>query len=369
MSPKVLIYEGMDGHGECLSSYYYFFKKLGYEVEFALKERIVKEKPLWMIDDAKIYSIVKRIDKSQHLDEIKSKIPRLFSYDFYFIATMNKHTHRFAEFLSKNKVSSNRILFQDHLNYKYYLDQTGRDMKLSKNGFTLGMVDHQILPQLSPIKSIQSFEHKKATKDFDKNLNIFIGGLSHIHFKNFEKFVQVTEELNEEGYNIKINVTGIRELGNYILPDSKCINYLGRIGFEDMSKQYLTNDLLFVLFDTEPLMCPEDHQTFLDGRVSGSRNMSIMYKIPLVVQKQFQLAWGMNDSNSISYVGHDYKKVLLDLFKVKKEQYNLIMDNLHKKEKEELDLGLNNLKNKIESLKSIPEIKASNKKHKINKYF
>lgn len=369
MAPKVLIYEGMDGHGECLSSYYYFFKKLGYEVEFALKERIVKEKPLWMINNAKVYSIIKRIDKPQHLDEIKKKIPGLFSYDFYFIATMNKHTHRFAEFLNKNKVSSNKILFQDHLNYKYYLDQTGRDMKLSKNGFTLGMVDHNILPQLSPIKSIPNFEHKKITQNFDKSLNIFIGGLSHIHFKNFEKFIQATEELNEEGYDIKINVTGIRELGDYVLPNSKCINYLGRIGFKDMSEQYLVNDLLFVLFDINPLMCPVDHQTFLDGRVSGSRNMSIMYKIPLVAQQQFLSAWGLDDSNSISYVGHDYKKVLLDLFQIKKEQYNMIIDNLHKKEKEEIALGLDNLKNKIDSVKSVQEVKISNKKHKMSKYF
>ena len=47
-----------------------------------------------------------------------------------------------------------------------------------------------------------------------------------------------------------------------------------------MAQQYLLNDYLFVLFDTKPFMCLEDHKTFLDGRVSGSRNMSIIYKIP-----------------------------------------------------------------------------------------
>ena len=363
--PKVLIYEGVNGHGECLPSYYYYFKELGYEVDFAIKNKIVDEKALWMLDNPTIYSIVEAVHKSQHVIELEKKVPNLFKYDLYFISTLNKDCYKTVQFLYRNGISRNKILFQDHLNYKYFLEQSGKDILLGKNGFTLGMADQHILSQLSPIKSINNFRHKNLTKNFEKDLNIFIGGLSHIHFKNFEKFIKAVEELNNEGYNIKINVTGIRELGDYILPESSCINYLGRIDFKSMANQYIINDFLFVLFDTKALMCLKDHQTFLDGRVSGSKNMSIIYKIPLVVQKPFQLAWGLDDNNSISYNGNDYKEVLLDLFKIKMDRYNNIIENLKIKEKQEFELGLNNLKNKIDNLnKSI--IKKVTKK---NKYF
>lgn len=347
MKPKVLIYEGMDGHGECLPSYYYYFKELGYDVEFALKIRVAKEKPLWMIDHPKVYISEKSAVKPEHLTELQRKIPNIFGYDLYFIATLNKASYAFVKMLYANGVRNNRILYQCHLNYDYYLKQSHNDLYLAKNGFVLGIDDQKTLPQLSPIRSIPNCEHARLTQDFDKKLNIFIGGLSHIHFKNFEKLVKDTESLNKEGYNIKLNVTGIRELGNYVLPNSSCVNYLGRIDFKDMADHYIKNDYLLVLFDEKPFMCLEDHMSFLHGRVSGSKNMSLIYKIPLVVQKAFQTSWKMDDTNSISFEGHDYRQVLLQLFDIKAEQYNSIIDGLRIQEHIEAKLSLNNLKEKI----------------------
>lgn len=354
MGKKVLIYEGASGHGECLSSYYAFFKKLGYDVDFVIRDVVENEKPLWMIEENVTTYIIKNPSScysaqiKKHMDEIKSKVPNLFSYDFYFISTLNQPEYFFVCLLCKNGVDKQRILHQNHLDYMKFLKDTHNDITLGQNGFTLGTVNG-FFPQLSPSVNISKINHQK--RKIDKNeMTIFISGLARIHFKNFELLVDSVEKLNSEGMNININITGVREQRGYELPKSKYINYLGRIDFKNMAKHYCEDDFLLVLFDENALVMQKEHDTFLNGRVSGSRNMSIMYKIPLVVQKPFQLSWGLDDNNSISFLGHDYEKVLLKLFSIKKEQYNNIIESLEKKEKEEFDFCVENLKTKIASL-------------------
>lgn len=356
MNKKVLIYEGMPGHGECLSSYYAYFKELGYDIDFVIRENVANEKPLWMLNDVKIYSITSTSNARYarmlpHLNEIKQKVPDLFEYDLYFIGTFNQDGYNFVRFLSEHGIGKNKILFQHHLNYKTFLKQSMNDITLGQNGFTLGMADHDHFPQLAASINITKKSHKKQNKNLNK-ITIFFAGLSHIHFKNFELFVKAVDELNRDGKDIKVNVCGIREQKNYVLPVSPNINYLGRISFEESIEHYCNDDFIFVLFDEKALDCLDEHHMFLDGRISGSRNMSIMYKIPLVVQKPYQQSWGFDDTNSIGYEGHDYKKVLLDLCDVNKIKYNSIIDNLCIKEKEEFKLCVNNLKNKIEFLKT-----------------
>ncbi len=358
MGKKVLIYEGMPGHGECLSSYYAYFRELGYDVDLVLRDNVAKEKPLWMIKEpVTIYPIITASSANPefmkyHLDEIRRNVPGIFNYDIYFIGTFNHDGYLFVKFLHENGIGKNKILHQNHVNYTTFLSQTRSDTTLGLNGFTLGMANNDKLLQLPASINRTGKNHSLLDVDFsDKGqLNIFFSGLSHIHFMNFELFVKAVDELNKEGKNIKVNVCGIREQGKHIMPKSNNVKYLGRISFEDMTNEFSLNDFLFVLFDEKALKCVDEHKMFLDGRISGSRNMSIMYKIPLVVQKPYQKAWGFNDDNSISFEGRDYKKVLSDLYNMKKEDYNNIVEALQNKEKEEFELGLKNLKSRIKGL-------------------
>lgn len=351
---KVLIYEGMFWHGECIPSYCAYFKELGYDVTVVVCEKHINEQALWMLKDSgvSIYTFKtqiskKPIDLKKHLTEIK--VPDLLHFDLYFVCTMLSNTYEFIKYLYRKGIKRSQILHQNHRNYQYFLKCTNSDKSLGQNGFILGFDKN--LAQLSPIKNLTGDNHLCLENDLEK-ITLFIGGLSHIHFKNFEKLVKAVEKLNSEKERFQINVTGIRELGNYKLPESKYVRYLGRLNFKDLAYQYIVNDYCFVLFDEKALSYVKDHLMFLDGRVSGSRNMSIMYKIPLVVQKPFQISWGLNDNNSISYTGNDYEKVLLDLLNIKKEKYNSIINNLKTKEQEEFNFCLNNLKSKIEKTRT-----------------
>lgn len=373
---QVLIYEGLNYHSECLSSYYAYFKELGYEIDIVMGENRSKEKPFWMIKELNLYTLKNLASTNSsllnaHINELKEKIPNLFKYDVYFISTLIPSTYAFIKFLLRNGIKRSQILFQSHRNYKTFLHFTKNDSALATNGFTLSIASEKF-PQLPPIKNCTKLEHPLLNKNLD-TLNIFIGGLSHIHFKNFEALVKAAEELNRIGKVIKIKVTGIREQKDYILPKSDCVEYLGRLNFEEMAQQYIVNDYCFVLFDEKALEHMIDHRVFLRGRISGSRNMSIMYKIPLVVQEPYQKAWGLDDTNSIAYSGHDYKTILLNLFNIDKEYYNKIIKNLQIKEKEEFELGITNLKNKLSFIKTLPALSytqksSSSKLRKIDKY-
>ena len=137
------------------------------------------------------------------------------------------------------------------------------------------------------------------------------------------------------------------------------MNYCGRVNFEELTNLYVSNDFLMTFFDKNNTKFKEDHHSFLKGRVSGSRNMSIIYGIPLLVQEPYQKAWNLNDNDSISYKNTDYESLLLSLFNIKPEYYNDIIDNLLNIQKQEVDLCIKNLKNKIEFFEyknSLPDL-------------
>lgn len=357
MARTVLIYECAGGHGECLPSYYEYFKELNFEIDFILDKKVFEDKPLWMLNNLNIFKInTPAIENDKHIKEVSLIGNKLFSYDFYFVATLNKHTYPFVEYLLKNGISYTQILFQNHLNTDYFLKNTNNNTKLLKSGFVL--TQSPDFPSLPPIKNNCNKFKNKIKKSFD-NLNILITGLDKIHFEYFEKFVKVVDKLNKENKSIKVNVTGIRRRGNYNLPKSENVNYCGRVNFEELTNLYVSNDFLMTFFDKNNTKFKEDHHSFLKGRVSGSRNMSIIYGIPLLVQEPYQKAWNLDNNNSIPYENTDYESLLLSLFNIKPEYYNNIIDNLLDIQKQEVDLCIKNLKSKIEFFEyknSLPDL-------------
>lgn len=355
MKPRVLIYEGFDGHGECLPPYYNYFKELGFEVDFVIKDRNYKEEALWMLpSDTNIYiinsEIVQKIHiNTIHLKEVVKKVPKLFDYDFYFIATMNRRTFSFIKFLLNNGINRNQIMYLVHVDYAYYMAHTENNTSLLNGGFVIGFDEK--FPRFPAVKNLTNCNKKYNITLKQDELKIFVSGLDHIHFANFEKFVKVAEEFNKKGKNIKINVTGVRRKEDYVLPESECVNYLGRLNFKDMSKEYMNNDYIMVFFDKDSDTYLEDHRAFLRGRVSGSRNMSIMYQVPLLVQDPFQKSWGLDDTNSISYKGNEYKELIQRLLDLKKEEYEKIINNLGEMQEKEVELGTRNLLDKVNFLK------------------
>lgn len=359
--PKVLIYEGFSWHGECIPSYYQYFKELGYDIDIVFCYK-ASETPLWMLKDVHVIQIQNMVSDNtvafnNHIKELKTKVPNLFNYDLYFICTMNVVSYKFVDFLYKHDHTfRNKIVHQNHINYDFYRKWIPSRL-FDDNGLTLGL-NNEKFSQLAPIKNLENKEHNKIETDFSQHkiITLFVSGLTPLHFKNFEELVRAVDKLNDDGYTFRINITGIKQQGKFILPQSENVKYLGWLDFKELADQYTNNDFLFVLFDECPLSKNNEYKDFLQGRVSGSRNMSIIYKIPLVVQEPFQQAWGLNDSNSISYHGHDYEQILLQLSQIKKDHYNNIVKNLKLKEQEEFRLGLDNLKHKINIVNNLPII-------------
>lgn len=349
MSKKVLIYECAGGHGECLPSYYSYFTRLGYEVSFIIDRKVCEDKPLWMLQNPKISVInTPAMEHKKHINEVMH-LGDIFNYDFYFIATLNKHTYPFIQYLQQHNIDNTKILFQNHLNTQYFLENTNNNTALLENGFVLThSPDFSSLP---PIANNSGLIKQKIKTNFDK-INILVTGLDKIHFTYFDRFMKIVDKLNEKGYDIKVKLTGIRRRGTYKIPVSANLEYCGRVNFEELTKLYINNDFLMTFFDKNAEQYKEEHHSFLKGRTSGSRNMSIIYGIPMLVQKAYQESWGMDDTNSIHYNNTEYESLLLSLFKMLPYQYNSIMQKLSEIQNKEIDLCLFNLNNKIEYMLS-----------------
>jgi len=346
-SKSVLIYEGMEWHGECLPSYYSYFKKLGYDADFIITRKSLNDKPLYSIKNPNILSVVQASakDSDKHIKEISYIGSKLFRYDFYFIATLNEFTYLFIKYLLDHGIKYEQILVQNHRNKMTFLKYTKNDYKLLNNGFSLAKTnDFAFLP---PIYNNTKQTRQKIKKYFDK-INILITGLDKIHFPYFSEFIKVVDELNNDGLEIKVNVTGVRRCGEYKLPLSKNLKYLGRVSFEELENLYITNDFLMTFFNSEDIKHKNDHLEFLNGRISGSCNMSIMYGIPLLLQEPYQKSWGLDDSNSIHYKSTEYKELLMSLFTLSPEKYNNIIENLLALQNKEIDQCVESIKEKTD---------------------
>ena len=342
---RVLIYECAGGHGECLPPYYAYFEDLGYDVTLIIDRKVDEDKPLWMFNNPKVHVInTPAIKHLEHIREVSKLGSNVFKYDLYFIATLNKHTYPFIQYLLKNRVESNKILFQNHLNTQYFLEQSGGNIGMIPNGFVL--THSPDFPSLPPIRNTTGLT-KQPIKDYFDKLNILITGLDKIHFAYFDKFIQTVDKLNEIGYDIKVKVTGIRRRGDYVLPESKNLTYCGRVNFEELTNLYVSNDFLMTFFDVDAVEFKSEHHSFLKGRTSGSRNQSVIYGIPLIVQKPFQSGWDLNDTNSVSYEGTDYKTLLISLFNMTPMRYNSIIKHLLELQYEENAICFYNLRKKI----------------------
>lgn len=348
MKKTVLIYECAGGHGECLPSYYYYFNKLGFDVSFILDKKVADDKPLWMLNKINTKVIITPAhDIEKHIKEVSYIGNTLFRYDFYFIATLNKYTYPFVQYLLANGIKKYQIMFQNHLNKEYFLKNSNNAIDLIKNGFVL--TQSEDFPSLPPIKNISNMTTRAKISSFDK-LSILITGLDKIHFSYFEKFIKVVDKLNANGKDIKVKVTGIRRRGGYVLPKSENLTYCGRVDFEELTRLYVTNDFLMTFFDSNAQEYKSEHDSFLKGRTSGSRNSSVIFGIPLLVQKPYQISWKMDESNSISYQNTNYEQLLLSLFDIEPQKYNDIIKNLAELQNIESNLCIQNLKNKINCL-------------------
>lgn len=340
---KALVFDLVYGHGECLSSYIYYFEQLGYEVDVCARESVLNENPLCLLKSNHIvYSMKDKVDPFNEL----IKLVDMSQYELIFFSTFNHETYSVSMKLA-HKFPELIVLYQEHSNIKHFLRESGNDSNIVKNSFCLGSVKE--FPQVSPV---YFGDVKKSEKNKDK-LVLFISGLDKIHKDAYENFVKVIDGLVEEGYNILVNVCGVR--GNWNTTTSKNINILGRISFEELYSYYINSDFLIVLFDEYATNFPDIQTEFLSGRTSGSRQCSIGFNIPLILQKGYQKSWGFSNSNSISFEKKNIKKAIIAAYNIKEEKYNGMVKSLIDLRKKYTDLAISNISNKMEDIHSRPE--------------
>lgn len=340
---KVLIYDCVYGHGECLTSYIYYFQKLGYTVDVCARESVLNENPLSLIDtkEINIFSMTDKVDGFQEL----SRLVDLSEYDIIFFATFNREEYMISVKVA-NKFPDIIILYQEHSHIQHFLKEAGNDDRIIKNAFCLGDIEE--LPQVSPVY----FGKVKKLVKKENSLSLIISGLDKIHEEAYKRFVKAIDELVKDGYNISVKVCGIRGDWNYT--KSKNIEVLGRIPFNELYDLYQNTDFLVVLFDQYAKTDKETQIEFMSGRTSGSRQGSIGFQIPLIIQKGYLKSWGLSNTNSISFDRNNIKSAIVKAYNLSNEDYSKMNKSLFALQKKYIDKSVKNISDKLKEISENP---------------
>lgn len=104
----------------------------------------------------------------------------------------------------------------------------------------------------------------------------------------------------------------------------KSIKYLGQMKFEDMYGELEKSDFILTLLDINNSYSRE----FLDGKTSGSKQLSLGFNVPLIINDDFGRSFGFSENNSVFYDGNNVATALYRISNMKNTEYTNIKTDL-----------------------------------------
>ncbi len=325
---NILLVEMNNFHLECIDSIVYYFNMLGYKVDIMLRAEAN-------------YNNAIKMELSDILSILQST--KIQSYDFVFLNTMvlslklNHHIPKLVNIKSKYGILgiyhtiSDIYKFNDIKNYKEKRYFSLRDLQFNKIN----------LNGISCSKNV-------GIKFKRNNIATFISIGFPIYHRNFRKqlYKTIDKLLNDGIVNFK-----------FIL--------IGRSDFRDLKfEQYIsffknpTNDeLLNILKEYNPhytlgIFDNFAHKHYLMDCTSGLRQFSLMYNLPFVINNNFGISFGFDNSNAIFFDNDLYNALKYAIKNINTQIYDSLKSNLlmlnEKLNKDSIFL----LQSYIESLKS-----------------
>lgn len=331
---SVLIVEPNCYHGEILPGFVKYFQDLGFNIDLLLRHQN-------SVDD-----IFCRFNKkphafygtSEHLKKLLSS-KKIQEYEYVFF--------------------SSSAFWEEYKNFDSYLNYLGFE-PASKRGIIL--VEHNIVPYMSKyneeryltdgrLYTLSGFEGtpmlnphyfgdqiKITPKSKGKTVFIVVGGVDK-NCKNHDLLIDSVKELSNVRKDFEVVVVGA---GNIDIPDDidEYIKKKGRLDFEKMYEEMERADFFLPLLDIKS----ENHQKYLSGTTTGSRQLILGFAKPCVINEKFGKAYDFDENNSIFYNGNELFPAMLRAISMGKEEYAKKQDCLRKLSDKIYSQSINNLK-------------------------
>ncbi|WIH98574.1 hypothetical protein [Empedobacter falsenii] len=337
----VLIVEPNPYHFEILPGFVNYFQLLGYKVEIMAQPVITEDSPFVKFSSQpKIYTLsAKYQKKALGLENINK-------YDFVFLSSSvlwaDNIRDSYLNWLGFIPNSKNGVLLVEH-NVIPYLKDYKHDRFLNQNRlFTLAGQENT--PMLNP----HYFGEIPSTNK--SNENIFVAVVNTK--ENIDLLYSACRKLISENItNFKLKIAG-RTAVNQIPSDlENYISLTGFITFKELWDIYKNADYLI------PMLNPEisHHIRFKSGSVTGSWQIMLGFKKPMIIHKDYCNYYRLNEENAIIYNANSQMyKAIKEGINLSDKKYNMIQHHIEHLAKDISEMSLLNLRNSIEAIVSNP---------------
>lgn len=287
----VLLIETNDAHGEVISGYLNYFKKMGLDVDILVTPKLFEEKPFCRndISDVNVYISDRGLFDKFFLSENIKKYKAVFLMTSagYFVWKDNNYSGLLNLYPQLRDIQNLYIVEHDLNDVARFTEEKF----ISENRLiTLGHFDKGVFA--CPIL----FGDLKTTPKNDITTFITVGGIEYSR-KNHKKLIEAIKFLIRENLKFKVVIVGNGRLEN--LPEDiiKYVNITGRLNFPDMFDMMEKADFFLPLLDEDnPL-----HECYIKTKVTGSSQLIYAFtKLPIIHEK-FARFYGYNKENAIVY--------------------------------------------------------------------
>jgi glycosyltransferase involved in cell wall biosynthesis len=298
----VLLVEPQPWHGEILPGFAKYFTDLGYSVDVVVRYANYADNPFCRFarkPDLFVFTLwgMKRLLSSSCLQKYEYV---LLTSDLMYLAEYS-HWARFVYLLPE--VPQGRLggSFVEHdvqlclKRHPEILNDIGICKRYFSQVFALTAVEavnHKV-QMLNPHYLGEVSERKELNPG--KRIFVSIGRISR-KTRNYDSLWGSLRELSRK-CDCEVWIIGKVEERELLCDLPDCVRLLGRLSFSEMySRLERANFLL-------PLLSPnvEAHRHYLHGCTSGSRQLSLGFCLPMVIQKDFADVYGFDSTNAVVY--------------------------------------------------------------------
>ncbi len=337
--PKsILIVEPNPYHGEILPGFAKYFQDLQYDVDLFLRHENISDNPFCGTWDINIFP-----GTARHLKSLL-RHPKIQEYDFVFLSSTafweaDAFRGSYLDYLGFIPAARYGILAVEH-NIVPCL-QEYNEVPLLNEGRLFTLTGFRDTPALTPLYFMPTTAPQK-----NDVVNFIVVGAVSKSVKNHNLLLESVGELLKRGVK-KFKVTVIGN-GTFDVPARMAENilFLGRQSFHSLYQKLHDADFILPLLDPDE----PDHRRYLDSTTTGSRQLTLGFIKPCVINDTFAKAYGFTRENAILYSGNDLVQGMTRAIDHLEYDYDAMRRSLAQFAESVFDVSLRTLKNSIDRI-------------------
>lgn len=333
---KVLIVEVNPCHAELLPSISKYFKDLGLDVDFLLNLEIHKQNPFYNLK-SKVNNIYYlhykfiRIFLSSYLCKIYDLIFFVSSYDYIINKTI-------PDSYSFNYIPKYGFLFMEH-DYNNIENCTNahKDIYDESRVFVLGVNNKN--DKITELPCIY-YGDRKIFFEYNEIISFVVAGMNSRSIENYILIVERLLSLELENFMFYILGSFDKKLIESKVNKKNLSSYIKVFGRVDF------NTLYMYVEKGSFLIGPDNIDYYFERRVSGSRQLSLGFGVPLIVNKSLAIDWGFSEDECVVYENELFEGILnaysmnYEDYKNMKHSVNVLSKNMQSQALKNLDVKL-----------------------------